>query len=68
MSTKYYLGFAIREEKEKRFFKTRKRQKFCRMRAEGETFAEAQELVCLKMKDLGMTMCIISPVYQIEDK
>jgi hypothetical protein len=60
---KHYLGFAIRvEEKETGIFKRKKREKiFCKLRVGADSFAEAQDMICVKMSLYKMTIAFIFP-------
>lgn len=61
---KHYLGFAIRTEERKigTFFKRKKQEEtFCKLRVGADSFAEAQDAVCVEMLLRKMTVAIIFP-------
>ena len=62
-----YLGFYVRETtKEKGFFhkRTVKENIFGRLRVAANSFAEAQEALCLKMGEKNIVVAIIFPYWE----
>ena len=68
MSRKY-LGFGIREvetEKGILFKRVVREEFFSRIRVDGNSFADAQQTLCDKMAEHGITVAVIMPYWEEE--
>jgi len=66
-----YQGFGIREvETEKGiWFKRKIKEKFfSRIQVDGDSFADAQQTLCDKMAEHGITVAIITPYWKEKDE
>lgn len=64
-----YQGFGIREvetEKGILFKRVRKEEIFSHLQVDGDSFADAQQTLCNKMAEHGITVAIITPYWKEE--